>query len=412
MKNLFMGVLGLLVALTITNKAYSANTENLTSPIGTNLTSVNYWMPEWIFVDAFAESRPWVSNLCSGGWDNGPAISKDSNGWVSSLAAGQCVDTQMFIDNDGHYPAGEYVILWEGDGQFAVFQDPDSVFDSDWAAKTTNNGIKRSTFTISKPTNNGIQMKITSLKADYLKNFRLIMPGGVCGRGLNDLDYFAYCRTSRGGSGTCGSGQTCYDFEQVYWDRFKDSTSTMNNPKVVFHPEFLNKMKKYRGIRYLDWTATINSSLQNWTERADIKQQTYADHNFTPGQQGKGVPYEFITALSNVLNADVWLNIPAKSTDDYNTQFAAFMKNNLASNLKVYVEYSNEVWNSDYSDDRDHMIAKANELGITCSAITYLTSGCKVARYYAKRAGERYTLYGEAFFQANPTALSGHYPHG
>lgn len=97
MKNLFMGVLVIFAALIITKKAYSANTENYTSPIGTNLSAFNDWTGDWVFVDAFSKSRPWVSSLCSGGWNNGPAMSKDSNGWVSSLVPPINVLIHLFL---------------------------------------------------------------------------------------------------------------------------------------------------------------------------------------------------------------------------------------------------------------------------------------------------------------------------
>ncbi|MBF0338169.1 MAG: hypothetical protein HQL05_10080 [Nitrospirae bacterium] len=404
MKHFFMIVLVVFVTLINTGEAYSVNTENYTSSLGTNVVAFNYWSNDWVFIDTFPKSRQWVSSLCSGGWDNGPAMTKDSNGWVTSLVADQCIDTLILKDMNGHYPAGQYVILWEGDGKFTVFGDSDSVFDSEWAAITTSNGIKRSTFMVSNPTNSGISMKIRELQPGYLKNFRLIVPGGVCGSSSNNLDYFAYCQTSRGGTGSCSSGQTCFDFEQVYWDRFKDSTSTMNNPKAVFHPEFLRRLKKYRAIRYMNWMAITNSPLQHWSERADIKQQTYADANFTPGQQGKGIPYEFIVALSNILNTDTWLNIPAKSTDDYNTQFATFMKSNLAPNLKLYIEYTNEVFTyTSYVDDYNHMITMANSLGIP-GGDTFFPSGIKVARYYSRRAGEIHSIW-RGVFSSQPSRI-------
>ncbi|KJU83279.1 conserved hypothetical protein, secreted [Candidatus Magnetobacterium bavaricum] len=400
-----MMLLVVFATLIITGKAYSANTENYTSALGTNLSPFNDWSNEWVFIDTFPKSRPWVSSLCSGGWDNGPAMTKDSNGWVSSLVADQCIETLIFKDVNGNYPAGQYVILWEGDGKFIITGDPNpAVFQSEWATITTNNGIKRSTFMVSNPTNSGLQIKITELQPDYLKNFRLIMPGGVCGNSLSNLDYFAYCQTSRGGTGSCSSGQTCYDFEQVYWDRFKDSTSTMNNPKAVFHPEFLSRLKKYRAIRYMNWMAITNSPLQHWSERADIKQQTYADASFTSGQQGKGIPYEFIVALSNILNTDAWLNIPAKSTNDYNLQLANFMKNNLASDLKLYIEYTNEVFSYDaFVDDYNYMIAMANSLGIT-GGDTFFPSGVKVARYYSRRAGEIHSIW-RGVFSSQPSRI-------
>ena len=59
-------------------------------------------------------------------------------------------------------------------------------------------------------------------------------------------------------------------------------------------------------------------------------------------------------ALANETNTDMWINIPGPATDDYVTALANLIKNGdtvagvaypgLNPRLKVYVEYSNEVW--------------------------------------------------------------------
>jgi hypothetical protein len=55
-------------------------------------------------------------------------------------------------------------------------------------------------------------------------------------------------------------------------------------------------------------------------------------------------------ALSNKLGADAWFNMPHMATDDYITQFATLVHQQLASNRNVYVEYSNETWNFGYTE--------------------------------------------------------------
>jgi hypothetical protein len=50
--------------------------------------------------------------------------------------------------------------------------------------------------------------------------------------------------------------------------------------------------------------------------------------------------------MANAINATPWLSIPYKASDDYIRQYARMVKNRLRKDQKVYVEYSNEVWNS------------------------------------------------------------------
>ena len=61
-----------------------------------------------------------------------------------------------------------------------------------------------------------------------------------------------------------------------------------------------------------------------------------------------------MVALANESYTDMWINIPGPATDDYVERLASLIKNGdtvdgvayagLKPGLKVYVEYSNEVW--------------------------------------------------------------------
>jgi len=105
-----------------------------------------------------------------------------------------------------------------------------------------------------------------------------------------------------------------------------------------FRKPFLDKVNAVAHnsvIRYMDWMQTVNSPVSRWSQRNTSPYQTL----------GEGVNYENIVALSNYTNADAWINIPAKANDDYVRNLAKFLKTNLKPGLKVYVEYSNELWN-------------------------------------------------------------------
>jgi hypothetical protein len=56
-----------------------------------------------------------------------------------------------------------------------------------------------------------------------------------------------------------------------------------------------------------------------------------------------------LVALGNRLQADIWVNMPHKATDEYVREFAQVVKTHLAAELRVYVEHSNEVWNWGFS---------------------------------------------------------------
>ena len=55
---------------------------------------------------------------------------------------------------------------------------------------------------------------------------------------------------------------------------------------------------------------------------------------------------EDMIELANTLGADPWFNIPHTASDDWITQFATLVKTTLRPDVTVYIEWSNEVWNS------------------------------------------------------------------
>ena len=376
-------------------------TSNAKSPIGTNLGSYGGGTPEWIFIDAFLKASPWIPNFCS----SDTSVNEDSNRWISSLNSGQCAATYIYNGMNGHYPKGEYVLLWEGDGSFSF--ERDTTFSHVKGASTTlKNGLNRATVQVN-PSNNGIYMEITDLDTDYLRNFRLIMPGGICGTSKEALDFLSHCQTARGGSGSCNAGSTCYDFEDVYWDRYLNTVEEINKPKAMFHPIFAKRLKSYRGIRYMKWMSTHDTLLKEWDGRAVLSKAFYADdseYNDDKTKTTRGIPYEAAIALSNLLNADFYITIPAQSSDEYNGEFAKLVKGQLNSNLKVYLEYSNEVWNFDYAVDRAYMLSQADARGISGGDTEFVPDGIKLARFYSERAVEIFSIW-DTEFSASETKL-------
>lgn len=65
-----------------------------------------------------------------------------------------------------------------------------------------------------------------------------------------------------------------------------------------------------------------------------------------------GVPLELMLQLVNMLGADPWFNIPFAASDDYIAQFAAAVYDGLRPDLRVYVEYGNELWHTGFPGGR------------------------------------------------------------
>lgn len=110
-----------------------------------------------------------------------------------------------------------------------------------------------------------------------------------------------------------------------------------------FAPAFLERWKAFNTIRFMHWMKTNGSRIRTWADRP-----TPTTCNFTE----RGVPVEVMVALCNRLKANPWFCMPHLATDDYVRQFAQVVKARLDPSLRVHIEYSNEIWNSMFSQTR------------------------------------------------------------
>ncbi|MCC7440890.1 MAG: hypothetical protein IT285_04620 [Bdellovibrionales bacterium] len=361
--------------------------ENVTSAIGTNHHFFDSWTAEWLFVDQFMKSRRWIPHGCSGAWDSGAALTLSDDGWVLNAPAGVCPGT-ILMDNPGYPSNATYVVLWEGEGTLSVEWDASghaagsaSVTRSGDEFTSAGAGPHRATFHVNSA-NSGIHLVIRAFsRALPVRNIRVLMPGGVCGASPEALDPFRPCATARGGSGSCDAGQTCQDFEQVHFNRFADPLSTAQNPKVLFHPQSVSRMRGYRAHRFMDWMATNHSPVEHWSDRNLLTEQTFADD--------RGINYEVLVAFANFMGSDAWFCMPHRADNDFMTRFAELVRDGLQSSLKAYVEYSNEHWNGMF-DVHDYARAQGEALGLG-------TEWTATSRFYSRRAVQMADLWASVF---------------
>ena len=110
-----------------------------------------------------------------------------------------------------------------------------------------------------------------------------------------------------------------------------------------FHPLFLARWRGIACIRFMDWMKTNGSELRSWDERPRVSDATFAS---------RGVPLEWMIDLCNRLDADAWFCIPHQADDVFVRRFAEMVRDRLEPERRVYVEYSNEVWNGIFPQHR------------------------------------------------------------
>ena len=110
-----------------------------------------------------------------------------------------------------------------------------------------------------------------------------------------------------------------------------------------FRADFLARWRGMACLRFMDWMHTNGSKIATWADRPTTDDATYTT---------KGVPLEVMIDLANRLRAAPWFCLPHLADDDFVTRFASLVKEKLDPRLKVYVEYSNEVWNGMFEQSR------------------------------------------------------------
>ncbi|MGE5659184.1 MAG: cellulose-binding protein [Actinomycetota bacterium] len=279
---------------------------NSNSPLGVGLNGIADWSTELPFLDAFKLSRKWITQCvkadpdCQGEFDTHESalINLDEKGWVKSLPRPSDppkytrVSTFILVGMPNRFPSGKYLVLYEGEGTLEYGLD----------AKKDNQSstLGRDVIEVDASKGNGVMLTITSTDpqntGNYLRNIRVIKP----------------------------------EFENTF-------------VKEVFNPVFLDKIKRFRALRFMDWMSTNYSEQKEWADRPKPEIASYAL---------KGAPLEIMVALANKVKADPWFNIPHQATDDYITKFAQLVKEQLNPGLKVYIEFSNEVWNGAFSQSQ------------------------------------------------------------
>jgi hypothetical protein len=106
----------------------------------------------------------------------------------------------------------------------------------------------------------------------------------------------------------------------------------------LFTPAFLQNISGFACMRMMGIGCTNGNTLTTWASRV------------TPAMQqtnpATGMCLEYQVALANQIGCDLWVNIPYGATQDYVAGMAALVSAQLNPDLNIYVELSNELWNT------------------------------------------------------------------
>jgi len=107
-----------------------------------------------------------------------------------------------------------------------------------------------------------------------------------------------------------------------------------------FRPQFLNTLRGYGVIRFMDWQNANANEAVAWRDR----------HKPTGNRTDRdGIAIEDMLALARELGAAPWFVMPWNADNDYLAHFAQLVAAQLPPTQSVYVETGNEVWNTGFS---------------------------------------------------------------
>ncbi len=261
-----------------------------TANIGINVSEMTYYSTEFIFKDL---AKTMVAVRIGSGFTEDQF---DDDGYPLSLAAGQSVSLGYGIDTDYAFPEGQYHVFYDGEGTL------ESAFNTATLQSTIELGHQVWTVTHASDAQVGWRITATT-PANHLRNLRIVMPG----------------------------------FEADYLD----------DP---IHPSFRAHWSGMKAFRFMDWLSINNSMVSEWTEMKGagyITQVGYSGEwgNQVFGSDPRGASVALAVDVCNAMDADIWLCVPHRASDALIRSMAEVVLARLEPGRRVYLEFSNEVWN-------------------------------------------------------------------
>jgi len=307
----------------LSSKQYAATKSQY---LGTNLLGVNYFTSTRPFIDLMKCASDWVTSKPT--FNPASSIGVDGSGYISSILPTQRVSSYLFAKFangiSDHNTSGNYMIVYyDGDGSgYGTNQN--------WWFESQGGGVTEIEHdTVNKRLVLSIDYGTPAINGKYL-----ILNQEV----VNEANYLTNIRCIPG------------EFDALY----------ASGAGEIFHPEYLDFLRHFSCLRFMDWNNCNGSDASAWEQRRTGSHRNFGGNSWTYAASAQGfkpemVPYEYQVALCNKLGVDLWTNTPYNATTDWDwsTQLATYLVSALSSNLKVYIERGNEAWNGIF-DVQDH----------------------------------------------------------
>ena len=341
--------------------------------LGINTADVREDTSSVQFLNLFKSSIPFTETIP---WGSSKGVEYDKNGWPTNLNGGQAGTKFLNRLPEDTVEDGFFTVLYDGEGEIFYGNDARLV------VHRPNKDIIEIKAGKDHILNASLFIKKTNPK-NHIRNIRILPEGGIC-------EGTPHVRVKK--ADACGAIKYI-SFEEHHTPLAAEQGDDKTNPiysnniskQLLFNPEYLNFMKDFQVIRFMNMSGMTRNPVETWANRNMMAKASWG------GNYGsRGAPVEVMVALANTIKADPWFSMPYKANDDYIQKFAEYVKANLNPNLKAYIEYSNEVWNPIFIH-HDYAIEQGlkAELDKNKSPAGY--------KWYSRRSVEVFKIWEKAF---------------
>jgi hypothetical protein len=313
---------------------YTFLNAQINRPVGVNLSAVSDYSTELVFTDVFKQCRRWISCNAdnTGSWDSNINIPLRPDGYPIEIPYSNGINPPQKLKT---------LLIWDLFGA-----TPTGVFRLKASGKGKIKLANGASGTYDCPVdtliqvNNGVILEILHSDVNNpIHHIRFVLP--------------------------------------KYVNTYTSQT---------FTEELLQFVKDFQIIRFMDFTHTNGSPISYWEDRTMPEFYSQAKYG--------GVAWEYVTQLANLTQKDSWINIPHQATDGFVDSLAHFLQDNLNPGIKIYLEYSNEVWNSIFAQ-HTYSALMAQNLGYSGQQWE------RAWKYTAKRSADIFRIFENVFTDDN-----------
>ena len=325
------------------------------TPLGVNIAYTSPNDPTLIFADTVMQAAAFQKNSNYASFAAPAPI--DAQGWPTT-------DATLPLWSEPREPEGTYLLRFTGQAQV-----------TDWLG-IGGFSVGGTAYGQTLPAGIGYDPSTNTTTAQWIVPATTSTTSGA---------FIGFVNSQRTPDAAVGSGVT-----NVHLMRPLARASASSHPLgELFTADFKKLVSNFTVIRYMDYLATYANNQRIWSDRVKPTDRTQYQAQAGYGWQGKGAAWEYAVELANETGKDMWINLPLQVDDDYVTKVAQLLAYGsdgtnpytapqanpayppLNAGLKVYVEYSNEVWNTYFPMYHTNAVLAQQEVAAGGSPLNY-----------------------------------------